>query len=177
MYKLKISILVLCIIGNVIYSQTNKKKTISFNISGKVTQTSTYCGGAEPSEEILAEYSKAKPYNGKTFYVRKGNTNTLKGKIILSFKADENGKFSFQLPPGIYSIIQETQVKEIKTMDYKKNGSLPADPICLKNWWVKPYYILEIKDKDVIDLHFKFHHPCFVSGDIPCIQYTGPMPP
>ncbi len=177
MYKLKIMIVFLCIISNVIYSQINKKKVALFNISGKVTQTSTYCGGAEPSEEILAEYSKEKPYAGKTFYIRKGNINALNSKIILSFKADENGKFSFQLPPGIYSIIQEAQVKEIKAEDYNKKESLQTDVSCLKNWWFKPYYVLEIKDKDISGLHFKFHHPCFVSGDIPCIQYIGPMPP
>lgn len=177
MFKLKIALVFFCLINGVCFSQTNKNKIPVFNISGKVTQTSTYCGGAAPSEEILAEYSKAKPYAGKTFYIRKGNTNTLKSKIILSFKADEKGNFSFLLPPGIYSIIQEAQVKEINAKDYNKSGSFQADVTCLKNWWLKPYYTLEVKDKDVTELHFKFHHPCFVSNDIPCIQYTGPMPP
>ena len=177
MYRFKIAIVFLCIITNVIYSQTNKKKTVLFNVSGKVTHTSAYCGGAAPTEEMMNEYRKDKPYAGKIFYVRKGNTNTLKAKIILSFKADADGKFSFQLPPGIYSIIQEPQVKEMNMKNYNKKGSLQADASCLKNWWLKPYYILEIKDKDVTGLHFKFHHPCFVSDDIPCIRYTGPMPP
>jgi hypothetical protein len=177
MVKLKITLLCLCLINNICFSQAGKKKTLSFNISGKVTQTSAYCGGAEPTEEMMNEYRKEKPYAGKTFYVRKGNTNTTKEKVILSFKANENGKFSFQLPPGTYSIIQEAQVKEINPKSYNKKGSLQADATCLKNWWLKPYYILEIKDKDVTGLHFKFHHPCFISDDIPCIQYTGPMPP
>ena len=177
MYRFKIAVVVLCVMANVIYSQTSKKKTVLFNIRGKVTHTSSYCGGAAPSEEILAEYSKAKPYAGKTFYIRKGNTNTLKSKVILSFKADEKGNFSFQLPPGVYSIIQEAQVKEVNAKDYNKNGNFQADAACLKNWWLKPYYILEIKDNDVSELHFKFHHQCFVPDDIPCIQYIGPMPP
>ena len=52
-----------------------------------------------------------------------------------------------------------------------------ADEKCLKAWWAKPYYLLEVKDKDISDLNFTFHHRCFVPGDIPCINYIGPMPP
>ncbi|MBA3683066.1 MAG: prealbumin-like fold domain-containing protein [Bacteroidetes bacterium] len=142
MHKLKTIVLFILLINSICYSQINKTKQVSFNLSGKVTQTSAYCGGAAPSEEMMAEYAKAKPYAGKTFYIRKGNVNSLKKKVILSFKADENGKFSFQLPPGIYSIIQEVQVNKLNVNKYNTKGSLHADVECLKKWWLKPYYIL-----------------------------------
>jgi hypothetical protein len=147
------------------------------SISGKVMQTSSYCGGAEMPPEMLEEYSKPYPYNGKVFYIRKGKINSTKAAVVLSFTVNALGKFLYQLPPGIYSIIQESQFKALNLKDYQNNGFTKEDADCLKKWWLKPYYILEVKDKDISNLHFEFHHPCFVSGDIPCVQYDGPMPP
>ncbi|MCC6371738.1 MAG: hypothetical protein IT236_12085, partial [Bacteroidia bacterium] len=46
-----------------------------------------------------------------------------------------------------------------------------------KEWWSKAYFVLEIKDKNIDGLEFNFHHKCFIEGDVPCLNYTGPMPP
>ncbi len=165
-------IFILIFVSYITIAQTNQK----FTISGKVRHSFAYCGGVEPSEEILANHTKPRPYVGKTFYIRKGKVNNVKAKIVLSFKADTAGNFSFQLPPGIYSIIQEPQVKKLNIKLYKKQF-ITAEETCLKTWWEKPYYILEIKDKNITGLDFKFHHPCFISDDIPCLGYNGPMPP
>lgn len=167
-----VRILILIFASYITIAQTKQKYTVS----GKVRHSFAYCGGAAPSEEMMAEFTKQKPYAGKTFYIRKGKTNNVKAKVILSFKADTAGNFSFQLPPGIYSIIQEPQVKKLNIKFYKKQH-ITADESCLKTWWEKPYYILEVKDKNINGLDFKFHHPCFISDDIPCLQYNGPMPP
>ena len=153
------------------------QKTMGMKISGKVTQTSSYCGGAAPSEEMLRQYEQPTPYAGKVFYVRKGNTNDLKQPVVLKFKSDSSGKFSFRLAPGVYSIIQEEQVKALNLKKYVSNSEVSVDQTCLKTWWKKPYQVLVIKDKEVKDLNFNFYHPCFISGDIPCMTYTGPMPP
>lgn len=169
---MKIVGFILCIAFYITTAQTKQK----FNVSGKVRHSFAYCGGAEPSEEMMAEFTKLKPYAGKTFYIRKGKTNNVKAKVILSFKADTAGSFSFQLPPGVYSIIQEPQVKKLNIKFYKKQHII-VDESCLKTWWEKPYYILEVKDKNITNLDFKFHHPCFISDDVPCLNYNGPMPP
>jgi hypothetical protein len=160
------------------------KQTISaksfldkYNVSGGVKQTTNYCGGAQISPEMMDGYSTPRPYGGKVFYIRKGKTNNLKEPVVLSFTVDTSGKFSFQLPPGTYSIIQEQQLKEIKMSDYTNTQFIDADEACLKNWWIKPYHILEIKNKDISKLNFEFYHPCFITSDIPCLRYTGPMPP
>jgi hypothetical protein len=178
--KTYLYIIVFCFACVQMFAQTVKDKkngTLKFIVSGKVTQISSYCGGAQPSPEILAGYEAPSPYAGKTFYIRKGKINTTKQPVILSFKADANGKFSIELPPGTYSIIQEPQIKKINPNEYNIEGSISADADCLKKWWEKPYYILEIKEKNITGLHFEFHHPCFISADIPCLQYIGPLPP
>lgn len=146
-------------------------------VSGLVTITSSYCGGAAPSEEMLMELAKPKPYVGKVFYVRKGNRNTLASEIILRFTTDSNGAFSIALPAGTWSLIQEEQVREIKNSDYPNTASHQVEMDCLRKWWSEPYQVIEVKNSAITDLHFSFHRRCFIASDIPCIRYTGPMPP
>lgn len=148
----------------------------TFTVSGTVTQTGSYCGGAVPSKEMLAQLSTPKPYAEKKFHVIKGDTNTPSHKIILSFTTDEQGKFSFSLRPGTYSIIQDEQATPLNVKEYKTK-TISADENCLKIWWAKPYYVLRVKRADITGLEFKFHHRCFLPNDIPCLQYTGPYPP
>jgi hypothetical protein len=148
-----------------------------FTVTGYVSQTSSYCGGAAPTDEMLREIEKPAPYPNKNFYIKKGNKNNLKEAVILNFKTDAAGNYSFQLTPGIYSVLLEPQLKALNLKEYNQSGHISADEECLKKWWAKAYYVLEITDKNINGLNFSFHHPCFVSGDIPCLQYEGPMPP
>ena len=167
--------LALCING---FSQkTGGLKPVRVTVNGKLMQTSSYCGGAQPSAEMLAEVQKPVPYANKVFYVRKGKVNSTKAEVITSFTTDANGEFSFVITPGTYSIIQEKQLKSLKSSDLKSNGDQVVDAKCMKTWWTKPFYLLEVKTENVTIPDWSIHHPCFVKGDIPCISYNGPMPP
>ena len=75
---------------------------------------------------------KPRPYNGKVFYIRKGKVNTTKESVVLSFTVNASGKFSFQLPPGIYSIINKPQVKVLNLKEYQNKRFTKADADCLK---------------------------------------------
>jgi len=147
-----------------------------FAVSGNVTQTFSYCGGAAPSKEILDQLATPVPFAGKKFYIRKGEVNDTNKVILKSFESDSKGNFSFSLPNGTYSIIVEEQLHAINPSDYSKEFEV-ADEKCLLDWWSKPYFILRIKDSDIKQLNFSFFHRCFVSHDIPCITYQGPPPP
>lgn len=153
-----------------------KKESISFTISGKVQQVTPYCGGARPTQEMLDRMAKPVPYPGKKFYVKAGKVNNLKAKIVASFISGNLGDFSIQLAPGTYSFLLEEQLHEINPQDYE-NENQKVDAQCLKEWWLQPYYLLEVKDKNVVDLNFIFSRRCFISVDLPCITYTGPFPP
>ncbi len=146
-------------------------------VKGKLMQTNSYCGGVEPSAEMLAEIQKPIPYANKVFYVRKGKVNSTKAEVITSFTTDANGEFSFVITPGSYSIIQAKQLKALKSSDLKSKDNQVVDAKCMKAWWTKPYYLLEVKTENITLPEWSIHHPCFVSGDIPCISYNGPMPP
>ncbi len=181
------AILLFFLISNLCFAQTkvaSQKKEVTalktsakkYTIKGTVMKTGSYCGGAQPSKEMMEEASRPYAYSGKIFYLRKGNTNTTKKPAFLSFKTDSAGRFNLKLIPGVYSIIQELQIHELNLKDYEKDKDCLADNECLKKWWKTPYHILIVKDKD-IELNFTFHHPCFLPHDNPCLQYTGPLPP
>jgi lipopolysaccharide export system protein LptA len=152
--------------------KTNNKRTIA----GKVTQTSSYCGGERQPKEMLENSSTPSAYAKKKFYIRKGLVNSTKNSIEFNFITDENGNFSFKLPPGTYSIIQEEQIEEIDAKKYT-TSNLSVDKKCLAEWWKKPYYLLVVADRDILDLNFNFYHKCFIPNDIPCLEYIGVMPP
>ena len=155
---------------------TAAKLVKTYTVSGKVTQTSRYCGGARPPEELVKKLAIPVAYPNKKFYIRQGKTNSINAKIIDSFVTGSTGSFSIQLSPGTYSMIVEEQVKEIKPGDYTKKYEV-ADSKCLQDWWAKPYYLLEVKDSNIGQLNFVFNHRCYISSDIPCITYNGPLHP
>ncbi len=154
----------------------SKSQRQTYLISGQVTQTSSYCGGARPSQEMLDKIAIPIAYPNKKFYIRRGKTNSLNLKFLKSFNTDKDGNYTIRLPNGIYSIILEEQLKEINISNYTTINQ-QVDTNCIKEWWSNPYYLLEVKNKNISDLDFNFHHRCFVTNDIPCLNYVGPMPP
>jgi hypothetical protein len=148
----------------------------TFTVTGIVTQTFSYCGGAAPPKQILDKLKTPVAYPGKKFYVRSGKVNNIEAKIVGSFTTDSIGRFSVSLQSGAYSIIQEEQLNKIRASDYDKQNQ-EVDEQCLMEWWAKPYYILEIRDNNISGLNFNFQHTCFVSADIPCLKYVGPPVP
>lgn len=164
----------------VLFSCGTKSKTAvssqKATVSGSVVQTFSYCGGAEPTDEMLAELATPQIYPGKKFHVIKGDTNTVKHEIVLNFTSDSAGKFSFQLAPGRYSILLDEQSSAPDAKKYISQH-ITMDEACYKKWWATPYCRLEVKNENIKDLKFSFHHRCFVPGDIPCLGYDGPLPP
>ncbi len=167
-----------------IYKKEKEPETVSYSlvrkslkiylISGKVTQTFPYCGGARPTKEILERLATPAVFANKKFYIRRGKINSTTAKIIKSFITDSSGGFSIQLQPGTYSIILEEQLYKIKEEHYKKPNQR-VDIKCLTKWWAKPYYLLKVENNNIADLKFNFQRRCFIDSDIPCIYYTGQL--
>ena len=175
---MKQNILILILLfSNFVYLAQSKKPAVYFMVSGKITKTSSYCGGMAPSEEIMAEMMKASPNSGKVLYLRQGAVNDLKKPIVMKIVADSLGKFVLMLKPGVYSIILPEQLKPLDLKKLPIGPNIVADKNCLREWWKKPYFLLEIKDKSIEGLEFNFNRRCFIEGDVPCLNYTGPLPP
>jgi hypothetical protein len=176
LFFILITVISICVFAATACKSKQLKPKDKVTVSGKVTQTSSYCGGARPTDELLEELATPRMYSGKKFHVIKGDTNVVTHQLILTFVTDENGNFSFELEPGTYSLLTDEQATE---PDYKKYSTkdVGLDESCFKSWWATPYYKLNIASTPLTHLNFNFTKRCFISHDIPCLRYRGPMPP
>jgi hypothetical protein len=87
-------------------SSCAQRKPQFYKVSGTVTATYSYCGGARPSDEMLAELNRPKPMAEKKLFVKAGNSNSKNEAIIKSFNTDAYGRFNIELPKGTYCIIE-----------------------------------------------------------------------
>ena len=150
-----------------------QRKAKYYNISGTVTTTSSYCGGAAPSQEMLAEINKPKPVAGKQLFIFTGNQISDSSLLLSSFTTDSLGHFQIKLKKGTYCIVEVQKSKPLKIPKDDENSKWDVD--CLKEQHSQCDYQLNVIDKNVDDVKINFHQPCGWSR--PCLQYEGPLPP
>ncbi len=148
-------------------------------VSGKVVQTSNYCGGANPSEEILEFLRKEKSFPNKEVFVRAGSVNAIKQTILQKFTSDAEGNFKILLPPGDYCFIDDSKKGIWKVPDFtKENQNLaPSEHYrltseeCLKQWWQTCDKTLKVEKQNLKAIVIKYHRGC----NPPCVV-GGPKP-
>lgn len=158
------------------WSCNTRKKAGSRDLilSGKVTFTTPYCGGARPSDEMLQEYNRPKPYAGKVLFAERLGPLVVPPVRIVT---NDTGYFSVSLSPGDYVLLQEEQLDTLNVAELKKPGMVEVDTVCLKKWKHTPLASVSLRQQNIDSITINFPHPCFISGDIPCRHYVGPMPP
>jgi len=156
------------------------KKIIQYPVSGIITATSSYCGGARPSGEILSQLATLRPQSNKKIYLKKGEINSFDSKVFMELTTDTAGKFRAKLPAGKYLIVDEEKkdlsyynklLKEYKTATQSFEA---VDTICLKEWYLKPDFTFEVKSDEVKNISVNYRKECF---NLPCTQFRGPYPP
>lgn len=149
-----------------------------FTVSGTLTFTEDYCGGAEPDEQTLKAYERPQPYAGAVILFRRGDHNESNQAIVAMAEADHQGRYEAKLPAGEYCIIREFQKDDsiFEKIKQWKEQSLVADEVCLLEKWTQCMQSLNVQ-ADVTGLDFQFRKNCFLPEGIPCLEYTGPYPP
>lgn len=154
------------------------KPVKTYLVKIRVTQTSGYCGGAAPSQEMIQELNTPKAYAYQTFYLRPGSKNSLNFKSLIKVKTDSTGTIRTRLKPGTYVLLFTSMVNKPDTSKFKNNNSYEfMGTECLNAWWSKGWQVITIQSKNN-DLSFNIHFPCFtdpING--PCMDYRGPYPP
>lgn len=161
--KLRIELLALMVIVNSL-CVFGQKKTVNIDVS----YTSSYCGGARPNDEMLAEMLKPKPYVDKKMIVVSG-----KGKAY-KVKTDAKGGFKIKLPQGTYKVMESWRYYQ----QSPNAGVLQHfDKACLKLEWEKETMQISVtKDqvivtpKNEIIFYCDWAYPCLLESHIP------PMP-
>jgi hypothetical protein len=152
-----------------------------YSVSGNVTQSKSYCGGARPTDAILQEITTPKPLANSIFYIRKGKGNNPASDEYISFKTDENGNFDIKLLPGDYVIIEQNRLDSsyyfsvLKTYSKETDSYSNADTLCMQKWLSGSLAQFTVKDADVKNISWDIHSGCYVN--VPCVHYKGPLPP
>lgn len=151
-------------------AQKNKAKM--YIVTGTVTQTAQYCGGANPGQEMLNELEKPRPLADKVLWVRSGTTNNLT-KPVLKTKSDPYGNFTLILKAGKYCLIDEEKGKRFVS---KGNDDVYEwDNTCLKKNWSSCDQILEVGKLSTSTVTVNYHKYC--EHRLPCVKkFKGPLP-
>jgi hypothetical protein len=155
------------IITGMVYSTSVFSQIRLVNIT--ITQTSNYCGGVRPTEEMLAELNHPQPVSAnQVFYIVKGKSHNYKyyKKVI----TDETGSINIKLPLGSYGLYSEAQLKKFQKRINTEEQTWDND--CLLKAHKKPLIIFDNKRTKKVQVNI--HKKCFYSQD--CGVYNGPLP-
>jgi hypothetical protein len=151
----------------------NQHRKQKFLVTGSIRQTVSYCGGAEPTQQILDSCNTPRAVPYAKLFVKLGKTNVGRAAVIETIKADAKGNFSVRLPPGSYCLVEEWKSKPFKLPAISANKTV--DSACLRNLYNTCDYELKITKKNISHVEIIFHRTC--SYNQPCISYRGPLPP
>ncbi len=154
-----------------------KTKSKMVTIEGYVTQTSDYCGGAAPSEEILKNLATPSPLAEKEIYIRTGAKNkpsrSGQNAVYTRVTTDKNGKFYVKLKSGsTYCFIDGWKAKPFKVPANTKY--IVWDAACLYERYINADYVLKVGNHHQV-VTINYHNPCFYHPY--CGTYSGPLPP
>lgn len=166
----------ICLVLSSFNPNTSAKK---ISISGSVTGTRQYCGGARPSDEILTQVATPRPISNKKIYIKQGEVNSFDSKVLLVLTTDSKGNFRAKLRPGKYLIVDSTKKDTsyynaiLKTYKFQGNAYQAVDTACLRKWYLKPECIFNVGNSDQKNISVNFFKGC---EDIPCTRLRWPYP-
>jgi hypothetical protein len=171
--KTPLIIILICLFS---FSVWAKRKPVEAytTITGKVTTTADYCGGARPSEEMLEQLRTPKPAIRRTIYIKYGSVNTENTRLIKKVMTDSNGLFTVKLKKGYtYQFLEEWQCLNFKMP--QQTQWVKWDEKCFRERYATPNYVLNTKKTKQNIITFNYHQPCFYNPY--CGNYSGPLPP
>ena len=147
-------------------------------VSGKLEQISRYCGGAQPSQQMLDNFKIPKPLKEYTLYLKQGTANDPNASAIDSTTTNDKGEFNFTLPSGEYVIISKTQFSLVNLNAITDQKYIEIyDQKCLEDWFSKGLIQFTVIDRAINDLNLIRNKKCDIPDGIPCLKYTGPLRP
>ncbi len=125
-----------------------------------------YCGGARPTDEILAEAQKPKPYAGRKLILvsKTGKVDTV--------TTDLNGKLKLKLKKGEYHLFEAWRFYKLT---YNGAPVEQFDKTCLIKEWEKATVEISVTRKKT-KITFKNELQNYCDWSTPCLLETH-MPP
>lgn len=159
-----------------------RKRVTTTLVTIDLTQTSNWCGGARPSEEMEREFRTPKLYPNCTLFIRR-DTNAISKPVLYKLITNAEGKASIRLTPGKYVVV-DIQKKDdsvyTATMEKYKNATETTGPIdssCYKIFMAEPDFIINVPKSRprYLKVTHNYHKHCNWSG-APCVEFRGHYP-
>lgn len=175
-------LLLFCLAAFLLPAQTVSKKkkrgakqdTVkTYPIELRITQTSSYCGGAEPTQEQLQRQFTPMPLPGKTVYIKRGKSNSSTDTLLIKVKADDKGFIHLKLAPGAYCVVEEFKTQPLVIPPNSPMFQYNAE--CLEQRWKSCDEIFYVVPEGNQPVSINYHKRC--GYEVPCGNYNGPMPP
>ncbi|MFN8397369.1 MAG: hypothetical protein U0176_22290 [Bacteroidia bacterium] len=147
-----------------------------FAVTGRILLQTSYCGGAAPSDEILAEYEKPKPYGSQPLLIRSGKTNALGTAMVTRTTTAADGTFKLDLPAGTYCLVI-AEKEGPRQPGFYQLETIAVDKACDNKWLNTCDISFTVADKPVSGLRLTLQKKCFIDQLSPCLSYSGPLPP
>lgn len=133
-------------------------------VNVQLMQKGTYCGGARPNAEILAQHEKPKPFANKKFVLVSANSKTC------TATTNANGYLKIKLKAGSYKVYEAWRYNK-QTPD--GTDAKNFDPECLKLAWTKVDMTIDVQKKaqsvvvDIDDAYCPHTIPCLLNPQYP----------
>lgn len=153
-----------------------------YEVTIDVTQTSDYCGGARPTDEILKELNTPKPLSNTKIFIWEGEINDIDKPILYELTTDANGKINKQLPAGDYSVVFSDKKDQSTFNDLLEKYGEPTDDFgaidknCLEEYFKKPALTFSISTYSTKKFNINYVNRCR-RASVPCAVFKGPVPP
>lgn len=144
--------------------------TSTYAVSGRILVSVQYCGGVQPSPEMLEEAQRHHARSGVKVYLRPGTKNSESDSIVASAVSDRKGNFTFRVKPGTYCVLIEEQALP-PVFDPKRYapGMEMNNKKAYRTWWETPQAVVTITSEHVSAGDLKFHQNCMVTTLCPLI--------
>lgn len=123
----------------------------------QVLYTASYCGGMAPTQEMLAQYEKEKPYANRSLIVKKYQENALKAQPVLAqVTTDADGFCTLSLPKGKYGLITEEKNQDFSVGILAKFGN--TQPCA--DWQNRADIVVDLLKNSKKAKIYRFHEGC-----------------
>jgi len=146
------------------------------NIEIAVSHYTPYCGGAAPSQEIIAQQHQIS--RNASFILL--NLETMEKTYV---QTNDKGILYLNLPKGRYALRElskDCSYAEFVEKNPPQSGNylVPSpDSDCYKTWWLSNLGEFEISNPAALQVFaWGTGARCF-TGNNPCVEYIGPYPP
>lgn len=133
-------------------------------VNVQILQKQTYCGGARPNPEILADLEKPKPFANKKLVIVSANGKTCKTTTTAS------GYLKIKLKAGSYKVYEAWRYNK-QTPDGTDAKNFDAE--CLKQAWEKVDMTIDAQKKaqsikiDIDEAYCNHTIPCLLNPQYP----------